>query len=152
MAFELEILKELETLRQETDCNFVGIALQGKANSEVQWKYAAGNRNEKYKKIAVRYGKGIAGKVISSGQPLMVMDFPHQIKGKSVDYPIMLAEQLVTSFAVPLCADGAIKGVVLVGYRSNQSISDKKQELVKNIVSAWEKQFSSIFKGRRESV
>ena len=53
-------------------------------------------------KITVRYGKGIAGKVISTGRPMTVEGFPNHISGKALEYPIMLAENLVAAFAVPI--------------------------------------------------
>ena len=69
---------------------------------DVRWHYASGNLNDKYKRITVRFGKGIAGKIISSGSPMMMSDFPNDIYGKVTDHPIMLAEKLISCYAVPL--------------------------------------------------
>ena len=74
-----------------------------------RWHYASGNLNDKYKRITVRFGKGIAGKIISSGSPMMMNDFPNGIYGKVTDHPIMLAEKLVSSYAVPLFFNGVPK-------------------------------------------
>ena len=81
-------------------------------------------------RITVRYGKGIAGKVISTGRPMIVEDFPHHISGKPLEYPIMLAENLVTAFAVPIHFNSLPKGVLLVGKRTNQPFSKSEQATV----------------------
>ncbi|HLO11726.1 MAG TPA: GAF domain-containing protein [Pseudoneobacillus sp.] len=111
--------------------DFVGLAIQNEVGPDVRWQCVVGNLNDKYKRITVRYGKGIAGRVISSGSPMMIERFPHQILGKSTDYPIMLAEKLVSSYAVPLFFNGIPKGVLLVGHRSEYLFSEEEQQLVK---------------------
>jgi nitrogen regulatory protein A len=112
--------------------DFVGLAIQNEVGPDVKWHCAAGNLNDKYKRITVRYGKGIAGRVISSGSPMMITSFPQNIIGKTTDYPIMLAEKLVSSFAVPLFFNGIPKGVLLVGHRDQEHIyTDIEQQQVK---------------------
>ena len=69
---------------------------------DVRWHYAVGNLNDKYKRITVRFGKGIAGKIISSGSPMEMVDFPNDIIGKVTDHPIMLAEKLVSYLCGPI--------------------------------------------------
>ncbi|MDN4527724.1 GAF domain-containing protein [Fictibacillus fluitans] len=132
MAYKSSFLIELEKLAQELQSSFAGIALQDGAGSDVHWRYACGNRNEKYKKISVRYGKGIAGKVISTGRAIQVDEFPKSITGKAVEYPIMLAEQLVSAYAVPLILAGQLKGVLLVGYHQQTEITQTLKDLVQN--------------------
>ncbi|WP_264738134.1 GAF domain-containing protein [Cytobacillus firmus] len=111
----------------ELECDFVGLALQNTDGPDVRWHYAAGNSNEKYKRISVRYGKGIAGKVISTGRPMYVENFPENIAGKALEYPIMLAEALKYAYAVPIYFKGIPKGVLLIGNRSGQPINENKQ-------------------------
>ena len=89
-------------LHDELPCDFVGIAIQNENGPDVRWHFAVGNDNDKYKRITVRYGKGIAGRVISTGRPIEVADFPNDILGKALEYPIMLAEKLVSAYAVPI--------------------------------------------------
>jgi nitrogen regulatory protein A len=113
--------------------DFVGLAIQNEVGPDVKWHFAAGNSNDKYKRITVRYGKGIAGRVISSGSPMMITSFPNHILGKATDYPIMLAEKLVSSFAVPLFFSGMPKGVLLVGHREHEHIyTEEEQQCVKD--------------------
>ncbi|WP_428910612.1 GAF domain-containing protein [Niallia sp. Krafla_26] len=122
--------KFCEKVLIEINCDFVGLALQNNDGPDVKWHYAAGNSNNKYMRITVRYGKGIAGKVIATGSPMIVEGFPQQILGKPLEYPIMLAEKLVTAFAVPIHFNSLPKGVLLVGKRTNQPFSKSEQRAV----------------------
>lgn len=132
------IVKECKTLKGNTSCDFVGLALQNKVNSDIKWPYAIGNRNEKHQYITVRYGKGIAGKVIATGSPMEIGEFPNDILGKSTEYPIMLAEQLVSALAVPLAWNGSPKGALLIGYRKLHSFSDFEQHEVEQFAQSIE--------------
>lgn len=123
-----------EGLKNELHCDFAGLAVQNAEDPDVKWLYAAGNRNEKYRIITVRFGKGIAGKVISSGSPILVSHFPHEITGKISDYPIMLAEQLVSAYALPLTVNSVPKGVLLIGFRSQHTFTEGEKKLLKEKV------------------
>ncbi|MDN3017583.1 GAF domain-containing protein [Paenibacillus sp. BSR1-1] len=123
----IEICNQLKTL---VSCDFVGLALQNVSGPDVRWHYAAGNLNDKYKRITVRFGKGVAGKIISSGSPMILENFPNEIIGKVTDHPIMLAENLISSYAVPLFFNGVPKGVLLVGKREAYTFTETEQKLV----------------------
>jgi nitrogen regulatory protein A len=119
-----------DQLKKQVGCDFVGLAIQNKVGPDVRWHYAVGNLNDKYKRITVRFGKGIAGKIISTGASMTMVNFPHQATGKVTDYPIALAEKLTTCYAVPLFFNSIPKGVLLVGNRESCSFSDSDQEWV----------------------
>ncbi|CAH0273962.1 hypothetical protein SRABI84_03718 [Peribacillus simplex] len=132
-----------EQVLEELNCDFVGLALQNSNGPVVSWHYAAGNRNDKYKRITVRYGKGIAGKVISTGRSMKIEDFPNNILGKALEYPIMLAENLSYAFAVPIQLKGVLKGVLLVGNRTNQPISESDQHTILDAAKKLEKELNN---------
>ncbi|MDQ1147477.1 nitrogen regulatory protein A [Bacillus sp. SORGH_AS 510] len=117
-------------LMAAVNCDFVALALQNEVGPDVRWHYASGNLNEKYKRITVRFGKGIAGKIISSGSPMMLTEFPNGILGKVTDHPIMLAEKLVSSYAVPLFFNSVPKGVLLIGNRRSFVFTEANQQEV----------------------
>jgi len=125
------VMAVCDQLLKDVGCDFVALALQNEVGPDVRWHYASGNVNDKYKRITVRFGKGIAGKIISSGSPMMISDFPKDIYGKVTDHPIMLAEKLVSCYAVPLFFNGSPKGVLLVGKRRTYTFIDNEQEMVK---------------------
>jgi nitrogen regulatory protein A len=122
----------------QVPCDFVGVAIQNQRGPDVRWHYAVGNGNDKYKRITVRYGKGIAGRVISTGRPIEVANFPNVILGKALEYPIMLAEKLVSAYAVPVFFQGIPKGVLLVGRRVYRPIQEHEQMSVQQSVHSLE--------------
>ena len=126
-------------LQRELPCDFVGIAIQNENGPDVQWHLAVGNENDKYKRITVRYGKGIAGRVISTGRPIEVADFPHGILGKVLEHPIMLAEKLISAYAVPIHYRNIPKGVLLVGRRREKAFSDQEKLTVRQSAGLLEK-------------
>ncbi len=132
------IVMECNSLIHRLKCDFVGFAIQNQKGPDIRWHYAAGNQNDKYKKITVRYGKGIAGKVISTGSPMMIERFPDQIFGKAIEYPIMLAEKLVSSYAVPIFHKSSPKGVVLVGRRSTYRFAENEKKMVQEAAKSME--------------
>jgi nitrogen regulatory protein A len=136
-----------DQLRKEVGCDFVALALQNEIGPDVRWHYASGNVNDKYKRITVRFGKGIAGKIISSGSPIMISDFPNDIYGKVTDHPIMLAEKLVSCYAVPLFFNASPKGVILVGKRVSYSFPESEQEKVKKSAETLERLLRSHILG-----
>ncbi|HEY2421074.1 MAG TPA: GAF domain-containing protein [Neobacillus sp.] len=125
-----QVIDVCNQLMNRVDVEFVGLAIQNEIGPDIMWHYALGNLNDKYKRITVRFGKGIAGKVISSGSSIQIIDFPNDILGKVTDYPIMLAEKLLAAYAVPLFFNHVPKGVLLVGNRSKKLFSEDEQEKV----------------------
>jgi nitrogen regulatory protein A len=123
-------IQKCENLKRDVRVDFVGIALQADHSKEISWQYAAGNRNEKYRRMLVHYGKGIAGGVIASGRRMVITHFPDGIKGKTIDYPIMLAEHLVSALAVPIFCKTMPKGVLLIGKRTLYSFSETEELVV----------------------
>lgn len=132
-----------ENVKKECNVDFVGIAFQAKKSKKLCWHYAAGNRNEKFRRMEVRYRKGVAGRVIATGRPVEIPSFPHDLEGKAVDYPIMLAEQLVSARAVPILSKGMPKGAFLIGRRTSQLFSEEEHKIVQNAVNKLERLFNN---------
>lgn len=132
-----------EQVLQEINCDFVGFAFQNSKGPDIQWHIVAGNQSDKYKLISVRYGKGIAGRVISTGSSVTIEDFPNDIIGKALEYPIMLAEKLLYSFAVPIYFKGVSKGVFLVGQRTKRSLTIDEKSVVQKAAAKIEDLFQS---------
>ncbi|MFE8695959.1 GAF domain-containing protein [Cytobacillus sp. FJAT-53684] len=145
MNCSLEIAQVCESIIANISADFVGLALQNSEGPDVRWHYAAGNSNEKYKRISVRYGKGIAGRVISTGSSITINNFPENIHGKALEYPIMLAEKLHYAFAVPIFLKGVAKGVLLVGRRTNAPITEGEQNVVTQGALTLEGMLVSLF-------
>jgi len=130
MCNDEEILFYCRQLAKVLPCDFVGLAAYDQSEDHIRWKYAVGNRNMKYERIIVRYGKGIAGRVIQTGSPIMISSFPKDSIGKSTDYPIMLAERLVSCIAVPIYYEQIPWGVLLGGNRTEHQFSEDQQHII----------------------
>ncbi|MDC3417859.1 GAF domain-containing protein [Aquibacillus salsiterrae] len=125
--------KQCSMLREVVSCDFTGIALQKHSGMDIIWPYVSGNTNEKYKYITVRFGKGVAGKIISSSSPMLIEQFPENTLGKSTDYPILLAEKLISVYAVPIVLNGIPKGVILIGYRTLHVFTKNERMIVEKV-------------------
>lgn len=125
-----EVLEICTELFESIQCDFVGFALQNDEKQVVEWKVAVGNQNELYKQISVHDGKGIAGHVVSKGDYLDIEQFPEDIRGSVSDYPIMLAENLLSAFAVPVSYDDIPQAVLLVGKRKRKSITTEEKHVI----------------------
>ncbi|MCT2535896.1 GAF domain-containing protein [Aquibacillus koreensis] len=136
---EQQFLLVCDQLRQQLSCDFTGVALQKIQGVDITWPFVSGNRNQKYKYITVRYGKGIAGRVIASGSPMEIVQFPDNIIGKSTEYPIMLAEKMITAYAMPLLWQGSPKGALLIGYRSKHRLEENDYVNLKELGKKVEK-------------
>ncbi|MDO6654447.1 GAF domain-containing protein [Anaerobacillus sp. 1_MG-2023] len=143
--FDKWISPEGQRLKRDLSCDVVALALQNRAGLDITWPCVIGHRNEKYKYITVRYGKGIAGKVISSGRQMEITSFPNGILGKSIDYPIMLAEQLISAYAVPLLCDDSPKGALLIGYRDVHVFTEEEKSRVMEVARGVQSSLSTHY-------
>ncbi|WP_186576353.1 GAF domain-containing protein [Aquibacillus kalidii] len=145
VQLEEALLATCKELQVKVSSDFTGIALQQSNSTDIKWPFVAGNCNEKYKFITVRYGKGIAGKVIATGSPMTIEHFPDNIIGKSIEYPIMLAENLISAYARPIMLNGRPKGAVLIGFRKKYTIQQNADEVIKTLIEKIEDLIKRIY-------
>ncbi|WP_033403800.1 GAF domain-containing protein [Paenibacillus fonticola] len=111
----------IDSLRERFLFDFVSIALVQSAADQfvLTWQYASGNLNQRYKRIVLHSGKGIAGIVFKTGKPMLIQNIESELDpGDLFNYPIVVAEQLKTVCAVPLWKESRVAGVLLVGFRA----------------------------------
>lgn len=128
-----DIEASLSELRRLTATDFAALAWADDTEQAIRWKYASGSRNERYKRIILRLGKGIAGKVMRSGRPMVVETFSPQSGDDPREYPILLAENLKSIIGVPVIIENRVKGVLLVGCRAPRKFDNDNVELVLNV-------------------
>lgn len=117
--------EEIDKLRDRFQFDFVSMALVQPAEDRfvLTWQYASGNINERYKRIVLHSGKGIAGMVFKTGKPMLIQNVSADIESKDLfNYPIIVAEQLKSLGAIPLWEGCRVKGVLLVGYRNENRL------------------------------
>lgn len=111
-----------------TDFDLVGVALQDElAPHLIKWKYIAGNQNERFRKIVLKRGFGIAGFVVQTGKPFWQNDINDLRYSEQMYTPIANAENLNAAAAIPIYSKSLhlITGVFLVGYRNKKTVSEK---------------------------
>jgi nitrogen regulatory protein A len=132
------ISKYLEDLRLRTNADFSAFACQEPDEAVIRWKYAVGNKNERFRRIVLRSGKGIAGKVLMSGRPMLLENYEPRQHDDPQEYPILYAEELRSALGVPVLMAGRVKGVLLIGYRNPCIIEEGVVELTKQVAKEME--------------
>lgn len=117
---------DLDQLRETFSFDFAALALiQTEIDSCVlRWQYVSGNANDRYKKIVLKSGKGIAGIVFKTGKPFLMENAGVLPSHDLYNYPILVFEQLKSLAAVPLFDQSRIAGVLLVGFRESDQLDD----------------------------
>lgn len=120
----------LNSLRETTSSDFSALGLLEPGDQRIRCHYVSGNQNEKFKNIALRQGRGIAGEVLRRGRPF-ILDASVQDAGmQRMNFPIMLAENLQSAAAVPVTIGEEAGGVLLVASRSPRLFSPQQIDLL----------------------
>ncbi|WP_181909349.1 GAF domain-containing protein [Paenibacillus taihuensis] len=129
-----EIQSQLDQIRTSTDSDWAGFAMEEQYHRRIRWLAASGNSNERYAELVIRPGRGLSGLVIKLGRPVIVdARMPASERERlRPDYSIMLVEQLQAAIGVPLTIQDEIRGVLLVGNRSERLYEDNHLHLVKH--------------------
>src|SRR5699024_2036224 len=90
----------------------------------VKWTRMTGNMNNRYKRISVAPGKGVAGIVKKTGKPWIVEDVNKEIPlSEKYRYPIIINEKIVSFIAIPILKQGMPEGALIIGFRTLGRIS-----------------------------
>ncbi|WP_086428052.1 nitrate respiration regulation accessory nitrate sensor NreA [Staphylococcus cornubiensis] len=123
---------EIDRLRHEYQFDFAGIALPSEdhAGTKIKWRYVSGNLNERYRRIVLRNGHGIAGNVMKTGKPMIIANTASdKIQSSLFNYPILMSEQLTALIAIPLWHNHRVKGVLLLGQRDQKPLPRIAQDI-----------------------
>lgn len=130
-----EIESFLEEIRQFIGTDYMGLAWSENYGQILRCKYVSGNRNERYKRMMIRFGKGVAGNVLRSGQTIVVNSFAPKRYDDPAEYSILLAEGLTAIVGAPVFENGKIKGVLVAGYRDGERITEEVTGQVKQMAA-----------------
>ncbi|QGQ98714.1 GAF domain-containing protein [Paenibacillus psychroresistens] len=135
-----EIQQELDSLCKITTSDFSGLAWIDLQDSRIRWLYVSGNTNERYKRLAQKLGRGLAGLVMKLGRPIIIDAVMNEkeLSRLQHDYPIMLVEHLHTALAVPIKLQDETRAVLLIGNRSDRYYEDNDLHLVSNLIDRFE--------------
>lgn len=114
------IQDELDLLRKMTFSDFSGMAWMELHDHRIRWIFASGNSNLRYKDLALKPGRGLAGLVIKLGRPVIIESTINNDERIKHEYSIMLVEQLQSAIAVPMTIRNEVRGVLLIGNRTER--------------------------------
>ncbi|QSF43777.1 MULTISPECIES: GAF domain-containing protein [Paenibacillus] len=126
MTNKVDYQLELDRIRMDLGYDFMSLALAEPAEYDyvIRWKYASGNTNERYKRIVLQSGRGIAGIVFKTGKPFLLPSVQKDVKPDSLfNYPITKMENLNSIGAVPMWNDARVAGVLLGGFRGEREVT-----------------------------
>ncbi len=111
----IEIL--LQAMRAEAGTDVTALAWKDEAGRGIRWISASGNRNERYKHMLLKPGRGLTGIVFRIGQPVVFDSDVPEYQVMRHEYPIILSEQLQTAVLLPVKLGNETCGVLLLGSR-----------------------------------
>ena len=118
---------EIDQIRNQFGFDFVALNIVNSIDSSpiLKWQYASGNLNNRYKRIVLHPGKGIAGTVFKTGKPMLIKNADKEVPmNELLSFPIVVAERLKSMGAVPLWESNRVAGVLLVGFREKDRLTD----------------------------
>ncbi len=103
----------MRVAEQLTDAEASALLLYDEATDELFFEVATGEKGEAVKEVRLKRGEGIAGRVLQTGEPMLVPDAakePHHAKAVDAQTGFVTRNLI----AVPLLLDGQPKGVLEV--------------------------------------
>ncbi|EKU46785.1 nitrate respiration regulation accessory nitrate sensor NreA [Staphylococcus massiliensis] len=119
--------QQLDEYREKYQFDFAGIALPDNNDVDgvpvIKWRYVSGNINDRYKRIILRNGKGLAGNVMKTGKEFIVPDVSESLFSNQLfNYPILVSEALTAVVVLPLWFENKVCGVLLYGQREGNHL------------------------------
>ncbi len=124
-------------LKEEFDFDLVALALVQPAEQRfgLKWEYTSGNISNRYHRIVLQTGKGVAGNVFKTGKPFLAVTVDEiRMKADYFNYPIVVAEKLTSFGAIPLYKYNRVHGVLLVAFRDERQVTPELFEEFRNSV------------------
>ncbi|WP_449538778.1 GAF domain-containing protein [Ferdinandcohnia sp. Marseille-Q9671] len=132
-TIQVKMEQKLHELCTNTSSDFSAFANVDQRNQTIRWEYAYGYTNNRFKNMVIRSGKGLSGSVVRFGTPMVIdQDTPNHTQTR-LQYPIMLAENLVSAAAVPIHFMGKVSGVLLIGSRTETKYCMEQMNQLKAI-------------------
>ncbi|WP_042349270.1 GAF domain-containing protein [Bacillus massiliigorillae] len=148
----LKIQQELDHIRNEFAFDLVTLTIVQK-NIEfptLKWHYASGNLNNRYKRIVLQSGKGIAGIVYKTEKPLLMKNITQEVPhSELISYPIIISERLKSLGAIPLFHQGCLVAILLVAFRYEDGVTEElfrefKQKVIPEFESFYSEEMKSF--------
>lgn len=124
---------ELERVRELTGSDLAAFA----ALAEQGWRWigVCGNMSERFLRLAVQPGRGIAGAVLRTGRAVALERHRNAADLRREDAALLLLERLTSIAAAPIQRDGATVGILLVGNRTDKDYDAEAMQLLVQALS-----------------
>ncbi|XID92729.1 GAF domain-containing protein [Paenibacillaceae bacterium WGS1546] len=130
-ATDMRIQALLDKLREEIGSDLSSLAVVDPRDRHTRWRWASGNRNDRYLSIRIRHGQGFEGEVVKVGRALAWNDANGNSGGNLyAGYSILLTERLRSAFAAPVMAGTEVAGILLAGDRGPRAYGNGEREAV----------------------
>lgn len=100
---------------------------------EVEWLVQEGSLSATPPVTRVPLGRGIRGRVISTGQPICIPNFPETTLDPPEQHLTMLAEKLRAALAVPIMINDEPAGVLMVACRRPAEYGPDQTQVLRNL-------------------
>ncbi|WP_313890881.1 GAF domain-containing protein [Psychrobacillus sp.] len=124
----------ISSIKEKYELDLVTLAFIQPAQLEyvLTWQFAVGNINNRLKRIVLQSGKGIAGSVFKSGKPILVKNVTTKYPVKDLfNFPIIVSEKIKSFCALPLYKNNKVQGVILLGFRREDAMTEELYETIK---------------------
>ena len=121
--------------RQLLQADRAGLALLDEDSQEIHWKIFLGGEEEAFKRIRLKPGQGVAGRVISRGEPVIIEDVSKDPADAPEANPILELERLQSALAVPLRWGDQVVGALMVGNQIPSEFGDDQVRLLAGLAS-----------------
>ncbi|WP_158630030.1 GAF domain-containing protein [Cohnella sp. AR92] len=137
MKWEKEsVEKELSVLRERLQLDVAAVSWRRARDLRWEWWAASGCRDERFRSLSIRVGRGIEGSVPRIGRTL-VIDGEHPDSDRQrEDSALMHVEQLISAIACPIVIKDIPQGVLLAGSREERVFSREQLKSVQQFSAA----------------
>jgi len=118
----------LEQVRERTGSDIAAFAVS--AGRGWHWVEAAGNTSERFLRLAIQPGRGIAGAVLRTGRAVALDRHRNAADLRREDASLLHAEQLNAVAAAPVEHGGATVGILLIGARTPKDYDAEAMQLL----------------------
>ncbi|CAI6035461.1 GAF domain-containing protein [Cohnella sp. JJ-181] len=125
-----DIIASLAALRAEIGCDFGAVGMTEAPLRVLRWQVASGHANERYAGIAEKPGRGLSATVLKVGRPISLSMTELVCSRRLQEFPLLLAEDLRSAYAVPLYLGTSLAGVLIAGDRRKRIYRTEERRIV----------------------
>ncbi|THF78042.1 GAF domain-containing protein [Cohnella fermenti] len=132
--------RELSALRELLEVDVAAVSWKRARDRQWEWWAASGCRDERFRTLSIRMGRGIEGTVPRIGRSLVIdVEHPNGSRQRE-ESALMHVEQLMSAIACPILVQDVPQGVLLAGTREDRVFSREqlqRTQLAAAMIGQW---------------